>query len=210
MTAPAASEVFDRHLDLGCGTRPRNPYGKRRLYGVDIRRVGSTEHFEFAAANLSFEPIPFETAMFGSVSAFDFLEHVPRVLNGPEPNTTCFPFVRLMNEVWRVLAPGGLFYALTPCYPHPAAFQDPTHVNIITEKTHEYFCGSEPAGRMYGFEGAFALRRARWVIPEHSHTASPLTLKQSIARWRRERRGKLAYFLWELEAVNPEATAPLR
>jgi SAM-dependent methyltransferase len=195
-------DPFDRHLDLGCGTRPRNPYGRRALYGVDLRRLPSDERFEFAAANLAFDPIPFDAESFGSVSAFDFIEHVPRVLNGPEDRSTCFPFVRLMDEIWRVLAPGGLLYALTPCYPSREAFQDPTHVNIITARTHEYFCGSEPLARMYGFNGRFDVRRASWVIPEHSQHAVPLTWRQSWQRWRKDRRGRLAYFLWELEAVK--------
>ena len=196
------TEPGDCHLDLGCGTTPRNPYGRRRLFGVDLRRLESNIQFEFAAANLAFEPIPFASSLFGSVSAFDFIEHMPRVLNGSAPNTTCFPFVRLMDEVWRVLAPGGLFYALTPCYPSRPAFQDPTHVNIITDKTHEYFCGEAPLARMYGFSGRFGVRRALWVIPEHVQSVAPLTLKQSWDRWRRDQRGKLVYFLWELEAVK--------
>lgn len=204
MTALPTAPVADRHLDLGCGTLPRNPYGRRALFGVDIRRLeaSASAQFEFAAANLSFEPIPFGTSQFASVSAFDFLEHIPRVLNGAAPNTTVFPFVRLMNEVWRVLAPGGLFYAVTPCYPGAEAFTDPTHVNIITARTHTYFCGADPPGRMYGFNGRFELRRAQWVIPEHARSVAPLTLKQSWDRWRRAKRGKLVYFLWELEAVK--------
>ena len=199
--------IADRHLDLGCGTLPGNPYGRSLVFGVDLRRLESSsdESFEFAAANLSFEPIPFGDGHFASVSAFDFIEHIPRVLNGALPNTTVFPFVRLMNEVWRVLAPGGLFYALTPCYPGREAFADPTHVNVITERTHEYFAGSNPRGRMYGFEGDFTVRRAQWVIPEHSRTVAPLTLRQSWDRWRRAKQGKLVYFLWELEAVKAAA-----
>ncbi len=206
MSDVVSATAGDRHLDLGCGARPRNPYGRRSLYGVDLYRPQTDVDFEFAAANLALEPIPFASGLFGSVSAFDFIEHVPRVLNGCEPNTTCFPFVRLMDEVWRVLAPGGLFYALTPCFPSAAAFIDPTHVNIITDRTHEYFCGEQPIARMYGFTGRFEARLVRWVIPEHSYTKTALTLKQSIARWRRERRGRMVYFLWELEAIKPLAS----
>ena len=203
MSEASSALATERHLDLGCGARPRNPYGRRHLYGVDLNRPQTDIAFEFASANLALQPIPFASDLFGSVSAFDFIEHVPRVLNGAEPNTTCFPFVRLMDEVWRVLAPGGLFYALTPCYPSAPAFMDPTHVNIITDRTHEYFCGEQPIARMYGFEGRFTVRLARWVIPEHSYTNAPLTWRQSLARWNRERRGRMVYFLWELEAVKP-------
>ena len=67
-----------------------------------------------------------------------------------------------MNEIWRVLKPGGILYASTPAYPHNEAFQDPTHVNFITEKTVEYFMGNvryqagHDIGKMYGFIGRFA------------------------------------------------------
>jgi SAM-dependent methyltransferase len=170
---PVSESVPDVHLDLGCGKRPRNPYHRARLCGVDIRAVGdgAGADFEFRAANVTLDPIPYPDAQFGSVSAFDFVEHVPRILPTPDGRGTCFPFIRLMNEVWRVLAPGGRFYALTPAYPHPEAFQDPTHVNIITERTHEYFCGENPLGRMYGFHGEFIARRTGWVRLEDSFDA---------------------------------------
>lgn len=99
----------DFHLDLGCGDRPRNPYGRARLAGVDIRPLPAGSHFEYRVANLALQPIPFPDDSFGSVSAFDFIEHMPRVLMAPDGAGTVFPFVRLMDEIWRVLAPGGAF-----------------------------------------------------------------------------------------------------
>jgi SAM-dependent methyltransferase len=201
----------DAHLDLGCGKRPRNPYGRGRVCGVDIRALSSSAEFEFRPANLSLEPIPWDDNSFGSVSAFDFIEHVPRILMTPDGRDTFFPFVRLMDETWRVLAPGGLLYALTPAWPHPEVFVDPTHVNVITDRTHEYFTGENPLGRMYGFRGQFAVRRAQWVRPHEAFTAWP---PQPVAARRyahavrdalRRLRGKpqgLTHFLWELEAVK--------
>jgi len=91
----------DRHLDLGCGKRPRNPYERSRLSGVDIRPLESGEDFEYRAADLTVEPIPYESDRFGSVSAFDFIEHVPRVLPRGDGRSTTFPFIRLMDEIWR-------------------------------------------------------------------------------------------------------------
>ena len=209
MNAPMYN-LPDRHLDLGCGVSPRNPYGRRELCGVDIRPLQSTPQAEFRCANVVLDPIPYPDNSFGSVSAYDFIEHVPRLLTTPDGGGTWFPFINLMNEIWRVLAPGGLFYAVTPCYPGAEAFTDPTHVNIITARTHAYFCGADAPGRMYGFDGEFALRRAQWVIPEQVRSAAPLTRRQVWDRWRRERSGKLVYFLWELEAVKPPALDAVR
>lgn len=210
----------DTHLDLGCGKFPRNPYGRTRLHGVDIRSLASDDSFEYRAANLTLEPIPYPDDSFGSVSAFDFIEHVPRLLPTADGRDTCFPFIRLMDEVWRVLAPGGKFYALTPAYPHSEAFVDPTHVNIITSNTHTYFCGDSPLARMYGFTGQFTAIRAAWVYRSEAFQASttitprsiPKRLARRLRHFSRRLRGKdatssgPAYFLWELQAVKPAGT----
>lgn len=161
------SPLADCHLDLGCGKYPRNPYGRAHLYGVDVRGLNPDDlpdpTIVYKVANLILESIPWPENSFGSVSAFDFIEHIPRLIVAPDGRSTLFPFIRLMDEVWRVLAPNGQFYALTPAYPSPQAFQDPTHVNIITEQTHAYFCGEHPLGRIYGFRGRFEVMRVEWV-----------------------------------------------
>jgi SAM-dependent methyltransferase len=206
----------DRHLDLGCGAKPRNPYGRRQLCGVDIRVLPDKPDFDYRVANLVIDPIPFDEDYFGSVSAFDFIEHVPRILATADGRDTFFPFIRLMNEVWRVLAPGGRFYALTPSWPHAEAFVDPTHVNFITDRTHEYFCGDDALARMYGFVGNFSVVSARWVQRGEAYSAlqdsaqnygSGKRLARRLRSFSRWLRGKQAsagppYFLWELEAVK--------
>jgi len=195
-------QAATRHLDLGCGTVPRNPYGKSELFGVDIRPLSSLPDVVFKCADLCLEPIPFPGNYFGSVSAFDYLEHVPRLLVSADGKSTFFPFVRLMSEVWRVLAPSGRFYALTPAYPSPTAFQDPTHVNIITQVTHEYFCGESPLGAMYGFNGRFRVLRAELVVHKDARTAGDLTPRQKLRRFKYRWQGRLTHLLWELEAIK--------
>lgn len=197
----------DVHLDLGCGKFPRNPYRRSQLAGVDLRPLAQTEGFELRCANLAIDPIPWPDQVFGSVSAFDFIEHVPRVLPTADGRGTRAPFIELMNEVWRVLAPGGRLYALTPAYPAAMAFQDPTHVNIITERTHEYFCGPNPPGRMYGFRGAFHCIRAEWVVSRDAETAVGFDRGQLLRRWRRRLKGQLTHLLWEFEALPASAIA---
>jgi SAM-dependent methyltransferase len=139
-----------KSLDLGSGPTPKNPFGASEVFGIDVR-----EDLEknILCADLAVEKIPFGDDVFDFVSAFDFLEHVPRILYLPARRNA---FVELMNEIFRVLKPGGFFLSSTPVYPHPAAFRDPTHVNIITEETFSlYFDWQHRLAAPYGFYGSF-------------------------------------------------------
>ena len=148
-------------LDLGCGTSPQNPFEASTVFGIDLM---SSSCPQVMCADLSYQPIPFDDSSFHYCTAFDFLEHIPRsvLVNG----VTRFSFVELMSEIYRVLLPDGLFLHLTPAFPSKQAFQDPTHLNIITEDTLEtYFCepriGASALG--YGFNGRFRLLDQAWV-----------------------------------------------
>lgn len=188
------------HLDLGCGQRPKNPFGHPRVFGVDIRSGLKIEGVEcIEAANLSSQPIPFGDNQFDSVSAYDFLEHVPRVSLDAQ-GSTHFPFVKLMDEIWRVLKPGGLLYAITPAYPHEKAFRDPTHVNIITAKTHRYFTRPGLEAQMYGFQGAFDLKRQLRLHPRGAY--EPASLAREALRLLDGLVGKRSHLLWEMQAIK--------
>jgi SAM-dependent methyltransferase len=148
-------------LDIGCGTEPRNPFRAKQVFGIDIR-ANAERNIRYA--DLTTEPIPFPDRFFDYVTALDFLEHVPRVIYAPARR---FPFVQLMNEIWRVLKPGSIFLSRTPVYPFSAAFRDPTHVNIISHETFPlYFDDHHRLGAMYGFVGSFKIL-AQAVRPPH-------------------------------------------
>ena len=138
-------------VDLGCGAGPRNDFGADEAFGVDIVDTGNPM---VRVADLCVDPIPFADSSVDYVLAYDFVEHIPRLLyvDGVRLN----PFISLMNEVWRVLKPGGTFAAATPALPHPESFVDPTPCNPITEGTLAYFT-DHAAGitRSYGFVGQF-------------------------------------------------------
>ena len=187
-------------LDLGCNDRPRNPYNHQEVYGIDLMPL-ELEGITYFQANLSLQPIPFPDNYFDCVSAFDFIEHVPRQLLSLDTGQTRLPFIELMNEIWRVLKPGGIFYAVTPAYPSAVAFQDPTHVNFITKRTHEYFCGNSPGANTYGFVGRFEALRVEFVVPKIA-----LTANRSMGKflYRLSKRilspHRLSHILWELKA----------
>jgi SAM-dependent methyltransferase len=157
--------ITTTHLDLGCGAKPRNPFDAQILYGTDFSLFSERilDGIHFVTADLT-KTLPFKSETFSSISAFDVLEHIPRWERLPD-GSIVFPFVCLMQEIHRVLKPGGIFYAVTPGYPSKAAFQDPTHVNFITKETLLYFSGpsshSENLG--YGFNGEFEILHNSWL-----------------------------------------------
>jgi SAM-dependent methyltransferase len=198
--------MITRHLDLGCGRAPRNPFGRDEVHVIDLALPEGVDAARFAATNLSLAPIPHPDAYFDSVSAYDFLEHVPRVLPSVDSQATVLPFVRLMNEIWRVLVPGGRFYAITPAVPSLEAFSDPTHVNYITVHTHDFFCGDAPLGRVYGFVGHFdLLRSGRALLPEDFVPDTRLTWVRALKKAIRGARGRLTHIVWDFAAVKAGA-----
>lgn len=152
-------------LDLGSGANPQNPYFAGRVFGVDIVDFGIGS---ILTADLATSKIPFEKDTFDYVTAYDFIEHIPRLIYWN--NVRLSPFIELMNEIHRVLKPGGLFLGITPAFPNPEAFQDPTHVNIISESTINYFGGNlAHLGRIYGFTGNFEIVDTYWEYDAQSH-----------------------------------------
>jgi SAM-dependent methyltransferase len=94
------------------------------------------------------------------ITAYDFIEHIPRILYNPSRS---FPFINLMNEIFRCLKPGGYFFSHTPAYPYSPLFRDPTHVNYITEETFSiYFDNVSNYAKIYGFTGGFEIVEQGW------------------------------------------------
>lgn len=149
-----------KSLDLGCGQNPKNPFNAEILYGIDIR---DDVEKNVKKSDLVTESLPFEDNFFDFVTAFDVIEHIPRIIYAP---TRIYPFVNLMNEIYRVLKNGGKFLSHTPAYPYAEAFRDPTHVNIITNETFPlYFDNKNRLAQMYGFNGSFQIESQQWNGP---------------------------------------------
>ncbi len=160
-------------LDLGCGNAPRNPFSAMNFYGVDLFEQGNEK---ILTADLAISPIPFKSDMFDYITAYDFIEHIPRVLYNPSRS---FPFINLMNEIFRCLKPGGYFFSHTPAYPYSPLFRDPTHINYITEDTFKiYFDNVNTYAKIYGFNGGFEIVDEGW----NGFTLITLMRKPSIIK----------------------------
>lgn len=109
-------------LDIGCGGNKQPGFvgvDYRKVPGVDI--VQDLEEFPW-------KDIPDESVLVAIAS------HVVEHIN-PAKGT----FIRFMDEVWRILKPGGEFAIVTPYAGSPGYWQDPSHCNGVTENTLRYF-----------------------------------------------------------------------
>jgi len=110
-------------INLGCGRRKAE--GE---IGVDRYRGSRAD----VIAELA-EGLPFANGSADVVVAEHLLEHVPDL-------------VALMEEIHRVLAPGGCLRIEVPYFSHPDAFRDPTHLRFFTWESLDYFVeGRKPA-----------------------------------------------------------------
>ena len=135
------------------------------------------------------------------MSSFDLLEHIPRQSIDYSCGKIRYPFIELMSEIFRVLKPNGIFYSLTPAYPSKEAFQDPTHVNFITDDTHSYFCGENSILSSYKFNGHFEKIESKRVFPEEIYGNTKPSLKIKKLRYKLIGK-KMTHLLWILKAVK--------
>lgn len=118
-------------LEIGAGPSSNSDYQ------IDRVKFPNTTH----VLDVAIDKLPFQDNFFDEIKAFQVLEHVPVLIYSGEPLKARYCRVELMREIYRVLKPGGLFYASVPV-DFPFWAQDPTHVDVPwTESTFDYFCG---------------------------------------------------------------------
>jgi len=105
-------------IDLGCGRRKRNG-----MFGIDCQDLPEVD----LVCNCN-EVIPLDDCCASEIHAYDFLEHINNNKR-----------IHIMNEIWRLLRPGGMFYSSTPSTDGRGAFQDPTHYSFWNQNSFFYY-----------------------------------------------------------------------
>jgi hypothetical protein len=151
-------------LDIGCG-RSKSP----GFVGLDILDVPGVD----VVHDINVHPWPLPDSCVLVASCSHLVEHIPPVAFKFEsylcPNCegkgcqfcgdfgiitnqkSWFPFIEFMDEVWRLMVPGGQFSISCPHGASPGFLQDPTHINGINEATFAYFTPAELDGLLYNF-----------------------------------------------------------
>lgn len=201
---PSPFDNLDFHVDLGCGAglkKGRIGVDKFGAPGVNIiMDLDTLDVFSMCAAPDTDAPklagtgrlysrglhaggqwyderdmqvetvgygLPFEDSSIESIISHHMLEHVGG------------GFLQLIEEIYRVLKPGGIFRAITPLFPSRAAVDDPTHVRYFTESTWQ-FCGGRPGETHWMESFSVPYTGARFEILDQDVTA----MASPDARWK--------------------------
>lgn len=106
-------------LDLACGNNKKEGY-----QGVDV--VGAPDTQADIVIDLENYPWPFETSSVFEIHCSHYIEHTSDIK-------------RFMEEIYRILIPGGRVTFYAPYYSSIRAMQDLTHKRFISESTFLYF-----------------------------------------------------------------------
>lgn len=105
-----------KKLNLGCGKRTKKGWinlDKVPLDGVDI--VHDIEHL----------PLPFKNNEFDIILCKALLEHIE--------------YIPIMKELYRILKKNGKLIIIVPHFTSKFSYSDPTHENLFSVETFEYF-----------------------------------------------------------------------
>lgn len=142
----------DFHVDLGCGTVKKGRIGVDRYAAPGVNVImdlntgsvfGTADEPGADAipqvakdargvdmAEVSWRKgLPFEDGSIESIVSHHCFEHIG---DG---------FLALIDDIYRVLKPGGLLYAITPLFPSTSAVADPDHRRYFMEDTWTAFHG---------------------------------------------------------------------
>ena len=94
------------------------------------------------------QPWPWQDGAVEQIRAWDIIEHLPDK-------------IFTMNEIWRVLRPGGRAEISVPTTDGTGAFQDPTHVSFWNRRSFAYYENGNPYrerfARSYGIQARFRI-----------------------------------------------------
>lgn len=132
---------LDFHVDLGCGRLKKGRIGVDRYPAEGVDVVCNFETLSgywpaSASTRHSFKgALPFGENAIESVISHHALEHIG---DG---------FIALMDDVYRVLKPGGIFRIIVPLFPSWSAVSDPDHRRYFMAEdngpcTFDSFCGT--------------------------------------------------------------------
>jgi O-antigen biosynthesis protein len=143
-------------LDLGAAhNKPPGYLGVDQYEGPDVDIVGDVTN-----------GIDLPDSSVGVIRAVDFLEHVTDK-------------IAIFNELYRLLAHGGMLLSLTPSTDGRGAFQDPTHVAFYNENSFWYFTDRTYSAFVPPITCRFQVSRLATIFPSDWHKQHNISYVQA-------------------------------
>jgi SAM-dependent methyltransferase len=114
-------------IDLACGANKKEGY-----IGVDFVETSDTDVIH----DLNQYPWPFDDGSADEIHCSHYIEHIPHDIDNEDGRDGLIQF---MDEVYRILKPGGKFHIIAPYYKNERAFGDPTHRRYIGDLSFVYW-----------------------------------------------------------------------
>jgi glycosyltransferase involved in cell wall biosynthesis len=143
-------------LDLGAAHRKPSGY-----LGVDQYARDGVDIIATLPA-----PLDLPDDSVGLLRAVDFLEHVPAK-------------IPLINELYRLLAPGGMLLSQTPSSDGRGAYQDPTHVAYYNENSFWYYTDNQYRAFVPEIQARFQSSRVVTYFPTDWHSRNQISYVQA-------------------------------
>ncbi|MFJ1609955.1 glycosyltransferase [Streptomyces sp. NPDC088253] len=112
------------------------------------------------------DPLDLPDGSVGLLRAVDFLEHVPAK-------------IPLINELYRLLAPGGMLLSQTPSSDGRGAYQDPTHVAYYNENSFWYYTDNQYRAFVPEIRARFQSSRLVTYYPTDWHSRNHISYVQA-------------------------------
>jgi glycosyltransferase involved in cell wall biosynthesis len=107
-----------------------------------------------------------EPSSVGVIRAVDFLEHIPDK-------------IKIIKEIYKVLAHGGMLLSMTPSTDGRGAFQDPTHVAFYNENSFWYYTRKAQNNFVRNLNVRFQESRLKTYYPTPTHKEARIKYTQA-------------------------------
>jgi predicted SAM-dependent methyltransferase len=145
-------------IDLGCGRRKPDGW-----FGIDSQALPGVD----LVCDCN-ERIPLPDCIADEIRAIDFLEHVRNDRR-----------IHIMNEVWRILKPGGAFYSFTPSTDGRGAFQDPTHYAFWNQNSFWYY-SDDTHRALYDIKCKFEIVSLNTTNLDHNNICHVIAILKAV------------------------------
>ena len=189
--------INEPRLDLACGDNKKEGYK-----GIDVAKTDTVDY----VVDLQQFPWPIESESVEEINCSHYIEHIPHSnyqgeLNKVLDESNTFEefklnlknkkpevdgFIKFINEVYRILKPGGKVHIVAPYYTSYRAFGDPTHVRYIADSSLWYLSKTwmtDNGLSHYGIECDFDIKVSYYITNELTLKSEEVRQKAFLHDW---------------------------